>query len=58
MISLLQWIHTHKKELIKRNGAMEQLHEIIFNASESLRNNQKQLNEDIPVTMEKLKKND
>ena len=51
-------MHTHKKELIKRNGAMEQLHEIIFNASESLRNNQKQLNEDIPVTMEKLKKND
>ena len=36
---------------------MEQLHEIIFNASESLRNNQKQLNEDTPVTMEKLEKN-
>ena len=50
-------MYTHKKELIKRKGAMEQLHEIIFNASESLRNNQKQLNEDTPVTMEKLEKN-
>ena len=34
---------------------MEQLYEIIFNATESLRNNQKQLNENTPVTMEKLK---
>ena len=35
---------------------MEQLDEIIFNAMKSLRNNQKQPNEDTPVTMEKLKK--
>ena len=34
---------------------MEQLDEVIFNATESLRNNQKQSNEDTPVTMEKLK---
>ena len=34
---------------------MEQLDEIIFNAIESLRNNQKQLNENTQVTMEKLK---
>ena len=34
---------------------MEQLYEIIFNATESLRNNQEQLNENTPVTMEKLK---
>ena len=34
---------------------MEQLEEIIFNAIESLRNNQKQSNEDTPATMEKLK---
>ena len=34
---------------------MEQLDEIIFNAIESLRNNKKHLNEDTPVTMEKLK---
>ena len=34
---------------------MGQLDEIIFNAIESLRNNQKQSNEDTPVTMEKLK---
>ena len=34
---------------------MEQLDEIIFNAIESLRNNQKQSNEDTPVNMEKLK---
>ena len=40
---------------MKRKRAMEQLYEIIFNATESLRNNQKQLNENTPVTMEKLK---
>ena len=34
---------------------MEQLDEIIFIAIESLRNNQKQSNEDKPATMEKLK---
>ena len=34
---------------------MEQLDEVIFNATESLRNNQKHSNEDTPVTMEKLK---
>ena len=34
---------------------MEQLDEIIFNAIESLRNNQKELNENTQVTMEKLK---
>ena len=34
---------------------MDQLHEIIFNVIESLRNNQKQPNEDTPVIMEKLK---
>ena len=34
---------------------MEQLEEVIFNAIESLRNNQKQSNEDTPATMEKLK---
>ena len=31
------------------------LDEIIFNTIESLRNNQKQLNENTPVTLEKLK---
>ena len=41
--------------LVKRKRATEQLDEIIFNAIESLRNNQKQSNEDTPVTMEKLK---
>ena len=40
---------------MKRKRAMEQLYEIIFNATESLRNNEKQLNENTPVTMEKLK---
>ena len=40
---------------MKRKRAMEQLYEIIFNATESLRNNQEQLNENTPVTMEKLK---
>ena len=34
---------------------MEQLDEIIFNVIESLRNNQKQLSENTPVTMQKLK---
>ena len=34
---------------------MEQLDKVIFKAIESLRNNQKQSNEDAPVTMEKLK---
>ena len=34
---------------------MEQLDEIISSAIESLRNNQKQLNEDTPITIEKLK---
>ena len=34
---------------------MEQLDEIIFNAIVSLRNNQKELNENTQVTMEKLK---
>ena len=38
-----------------KKGAMEQLHEISFNAIESLRNNQKQLNENTAVTMEKFK---
>ena len=40
-------------ELIKQKSAMEQLDEIISN--ESLRNDQKQLNEDTPITIEKLK---
>ena len=40
---------------MKRKRAMEQLYEIIFNATESLRNNEKQLHENTPVTMEKLK---
>ena len=34
---------------------MEHLDQIIFNFIELLRNNQKQLNENTPVTMEKLK---
>ena len=34
---------------------MEQLDEIIFNVIESFRNNQKQLSENTPVTMQKLK---
>ena len=34
---------------------MDQLDEIISSAIESLRNNQKQLNEDTPITIEKLK---
>ena len=34
---------------------MKQLDEIIFNVIESLRNNQKQLSENTPVTMQKLK---
>ena len=34
---------------------MEQLDETIFNPTESLRINQKQLKEDRPVTIEKLK---
>ena len=34
---------------------MEQSDEIIFNAIESLKSNQKQSNENTPVTMEKLK---
>ena len=34
---------------------MEQLDEIIFNAIESLKSNQKQSNENTPITMEKLK---
>ena len=34
---------------------MEQLDETIFNATESLRINQKQLKEDRPVTIEKLR---
>ena len=34
---------------------MEQLDEIISSAIKSLRNNQKQLNEDTPITIEKLK---
>ena len=34
---------------------MEELDEINFNAIETLRNNQKQLNENTPATMEKLK---
>ena len=42
-------------ELIKQKRAMEQLDEIISSAIESLRNNQKQLNEDTPITIEKLK---
>ena len=42
-------------KLIKRKKAFEQLDEIIFNAIESLRNNQKQLNENAPVTLGKLK---
>ena len=41
-------------ESINCKRATEQLHEIIFNAIESLRNNQKQPNEDTSVTMEKL----
>ena len=36
---------------------MEQLDEIFFSAIESLRNNQKQPNEDTPVTMEIKKYN-
>ena len=42
-------------ELIKQKRAMEQLDEIISSAIESLSNNQKQLNEDTPITTEKLK---
>ena len=42
-------------KLIKRKRDIDQLDEIIFNAIESLRNNQKQLNENTPVTLEKLK---
>ena len=34
---------------------MDQLDEIISSAIESLRNNQKQLNKDTPITIEKLK---
>ena len=34
---------------------MEQLDEIISSVIESLRNNPKQLNEDTPITIEKLK---
>ena len=34
---------------------MEQLDEIISSVIESLRNNSKQLNEDTPITIEKLK---
>ena len=34
---------------------MKQLDEIIINVIESLRNNQKQLSENTPVTMQKLK---
>ena len=41
-------------ESINRKRATEQLHEIIFNAIESLRKNKKQPNEDTSVTMEKL----
>ena len=42
-------------ELIKQKRAMEQLDEIISSVIESLRNNPKQLNEDTPITIEKLK---
>ena len=48
-------ITMHNSELRKRKIAMDQLDEIVFNAIESLRNNQKQPNEVTPVTMKKLK---
>ena len=40
---------------INKTKKIYQLDEIIFNAPESLRNKQKQLNENAPVTQEKLK---
>ena len=40
---------------MKRKKTIQRLDETIFNAIESLRNNQKQLNENTPVTMEKIK---